>query len=157
MVHEALPTDRDKHPEFQATLDPELACFHQKTLLLSYLGRCPKQSHCQLHLQKPSEEHMVNLSHGESCYGPILPKTAHMRCWYHTSLVPVNEKVVSLNSWPSYDKIYKSHMTFFNKIIKLITFFPCSLLKLKPVKNTVLLLKINIEKNSRNKVPSMQA
>ena len=79
MAHEAPPTDHDKHPEFQATLDPELACFHQKTLLLSYLGRCPKQSHCQLHLQKPNEEHMVNLSHGESCYGPILPKTAHMR------------------------------------------------------------------------------
>ena len=41
---------------------------------------------------------------------------------------------------------YQNHKTYY--------FFPCYILKLKPVKNTVLLLKINIEKNSRNKVPN---
>ena len=41
---------------------------------------------------------------------------------------------------------YHNHKTYY--------FFPCYILKLKPVKNTVLLLKINIEKNSRNKVPN---
>ena len=33
---------------------------------------------------------------------------------------------------------YQNHKTYY--------FFPCYILKLKPVKNTVLLLKINIEK-----------